>query len=187
MESTYMNITRSQSSGMEFVVKNNLFKLLNLTSSVNLYYNSLDASTYVNPYNPAVVTTIPAQENFTWSGRVIANVILGRNTFGQITGDYSAPRLIAQGKQTASYAIDLGLRQTFLDRKLSLNVMVRDLLDTRRRSTITFGDGFYQKSESYFFGRMLGLTATYNFGNMKPKRTQQRRDEGGMMDMGMDD
>lgn len=185
MESTYMNITRSQSTGLELVVKNNLFKILNLTSSLNLYYNTLAASIYTSPYN--TVSQIPAQENFTWSGRVMGNIILGKTTFGQITADYSAPRLIAQGKQSSSYAIDLGIRQTFLDRKLSLNLMVRDLLDSRRRSSVTWGEGFYQQSESYFHGRMVGITATYNFGNMKPKRSEQRREDSGMMDMGMDD
>lgn len=185
MESTYMNITRSQSTGLELVVKNNLFKILNLTSSLNFYYNTLAASIYTSPYN--TVSQIPAQENFTWSGRVMGNIILGKTTFGQITADYSAPRLIAQGKQSSSYAIDLGIRQTFLDRKLSLNLMVRDLLDSRRRSSVTWGEGFYQQSESYFHGRMVGITATYNFGNMKPKRSEQRREDSGMMDMGMDD
>lgn len=187
LESTFMNVTQSQSTGLELVVKNNLFRILNLTSSLNFYYNLLEASTYTNPYNQAVVTTIPGQENFTWSGRVMGNIILGKNTFGQITADYSAPRLIAQGKQSSSYAIDLGLRQTFLDRNLSVNLMVRDLLDSRRRSSITWGTGFYQQSESYFHGRMVGVTATYNFGNMKPKRNEQRREDSGSMDMGMDD
>jgi len=78
----------------------------------------------------------------------------------------------------------LGLRQTLLERKLSLNFMVRDLFNTRRRSSVTWGDGFYQRSESYFYGRMVGLTATYNFGNMKPKKTQQSRDNGGGDEMG---
>lgn len=187
MESTYMNVTQAQSTGMELVVKNNLFRILNLTSSLNFYYNVMDPSTYTSPYNSALITTIPGQENFTWSGRVMGNIILGKNTFGQITGDYSAPRLIAQGKQTSSYSIDLGLRQTFLNRNLSVNLMVRDLLDSRRRSTITRGAGFYQLSESYFHGRMLGVTVSYNFGNMKPRKTEQRRDESGSMDMGMDD
>lgn len=189
MESTYMNITKSQSMGMEFVLKNNLFKILNLTSSLNLYYNKLDSSTYTNPYNTSIVTGIPGQENFSWSGRVMANVMLGKTTFGQITGEYSAPRLIAQGRETASYSIDLGLRQTFLNRALSVNLMVRDLLNTRRRSSVTWGTGFYQQSESYFFGRMVGLTATYNFGNMKPKKTNQQKDNnvgGGEMGFGED-
>lgn len=178
MESTFMNITQSQSTGAEFVVKNNLFRILNLTSSVNLYYNKMDAATYTNPYDALQVTTIPGQENFTWSARMMGNIILGKSTTAQITGYYSAPRLIAQGKETASYAVDLGVRQTFFNRALSVNLMVRDLLDTRRRSSVTWGEGFYQQSESYFHGRMIGLTATYNFGNMRPKKTQTRQQEG---------
>lgn len=184
LESTYMNVTKSANTGFELVVKNNLFKILNLTSSVNLYHSRLYASTYTSPYNQTVVKTIPEQENFSWSSRIIGNVILGKNTFGQITGEYSAPRLIAQGKETASYSVDLGLRQSLFDRKLSLNFMVRDLFNTRRRSSVTWGDGFYQRSESYFSGRMIGLTATYNFGNMKPKKTTQQRDNNGGGEMG---
>ncbi|MEA4984088.1 hypothetical protein SDC9_31314 [bioreactor metagenome] len=184
LESTYMNVTKSANTGFELVVKNNLFKILNLTSSVNLYYSKLYASTYISPYNNSITRNIPEQENFSWTGRVIGNVILGKNTFGQITGQYSAPRLIAQGKETASYSVDLGLRQTLFDRKLSLNFMIRDVLNTRRRSSVTWGDGFYQRSESYFSGRMIGLTATYNFGNMKPKKTEQQRDNSGGGEMG---
>ncbi len=186
LESTYMNVTKSANTGFELVVKNNLFKILNLTSSVNLYHSRLYASTYTSPYDQAVVKTIPEQENFSWSGRVIGNIVLGKNTYGQITGQYSAPRLIAQGKETASYSVDLGLRQSLFDRKLSLNFMVRDLFNTRRRSSVTWGDGFYQRSESYFSGRMIGLTVTYNFGNMKPKKTDMQRENngGGGEDMG---
>jgi hypothetical protein len=181
MESTYMNVSRSQSSGMEFVIKNNLFKILNLTSSFNLYYNKMDSARYYNPYNNAQSQLIPEQENFTWSARVLGNVILSKNTFAQFTAEYSAPRLIAQGRETASYAIDLGVRQMFLNRTLSVNLMVRDLLNSRKRNTITWGDGFYQTSESYFHGRMIGVIATYNFGNMKPKKSNKPQENQGEM------
>jgi outer membrane receptor protein involved in Fe transport len=186
MESTSMNVSKSTNTGVELVAKNRIFKIIQLTSSVNLYYNKMDAGSYTSLYDSTLVTLIPEQEMFTWSGRVMANIVLGKTTFAQVSGDYSAPRLIAQGKQSSSYAIDLGLRQTFFNRNLSLNFMVRDLLDSRRRSSITSGAGFYQTSESYFHGRMIGLTATYSFGNMKPKKTE-RRDNGQEMNMdGMD-
>jgi hypothetical protein len=64
---------------------------------------------------------------------------------------------------------------------LSVNLMARDILNTRRRNTIIEGDGFYQTSKSYFHGRMLGVVATYNFGNMKPKKVQQRQEGQGDM------
>ena len=93
----------------------------------------------------------------------------------------------AQGSQTASYAIDLGVRQTFLERSLRLNLMVRDLLNSRSRNSITYGNGFTQTINSYFSGRMIGLTATYNFGNMKPKKTDRKPESQDMnMDSGME-
>jgi hypothetical protein len=134
-----------------------------------------------------LITYIPEKELFSWNIKSMANVILGKNTFLQLTGDYSAPRLVAQGKESASWAVDLGLRQTFFDRNLSLNLMVRDVFNSRRRTTITSGTGFYQQSEMYMMGRMIGLTATYNFGNMKPKQNQNKKANNEMnMDGGMD-
>lgn len=187
MENTSMNVTKSNNTGLELVAKNRLFKIVNLTSSVNLYYNRMEEGSYTSIYDSNLTTIVPAQEMFSWTAKVMANIILSRTTFAQISADYSAPRLIAQGTQSSMYSIDLGLRQTFFDRNLSLNFMVRDLLDSRRRSTITSGAGFYQSSESYFHGRMIGLTATYNFGNMKPKKTERRDNSQEMnMDGGMD-
>jgi hypothetical protein len=187
MENTTMNVSKSSNIGLELVAKNRFFKIINLTSSLNLYYNRLDSSSYISIYNPAIVTAIPEKELFSWNIRSMANIILGKNTFLQLSGDYSAPRLIAQGKETASYAFDLGLRQTLMNKNLSLNLMVRDIFNTRRRSTTINGAGFYQKSESYMMGRMIGLTATYNFGNMKPKQTETKKNSTEMnMDGGMD-
>jgi len=187
MESTTMNLTKSSNLGLEFVAKNRLFKILNLTSTLNLYYNKIDASSYASIYNPALITNIPEKELFSWNVKSMANVILSKSTFLQITGDYSAPRLIAQGKESASYAVDLGLRQTLMNKNLSLNLMVRDVFNTRKRTTITYGDGFYQQSQMYFMGRMIGLTATYNFGNMKPKQTDKKTSTDMNMGGGMDD
>ena len=183
LENTWMNVSKSNSTGLELVAKNRLFKIVNLTSSLNFYYSTMDEDSITSIYNPALTAVIPAQEMFSWSGRVMANLMLGKTTSAQITGDYSSPRLVAQGRQTASYSIDLGVRQTFLNRNLSLNLMVRDLLNSRSRNSITYGNGFYQVNNSYFHGRMIGLTATYNFGNMKPKRTERRQES---QEMNMD-
>lgn len=183
LENTWMNVSKSNNTGLELVAKNRLFKIMNLTSSLNFYYSTMDEDSITSIYNPALTAVIPAQEMFSWSGRVMANLMLGKTTSAQITGDYSSPRLVAQGRQTASYSIDLGVRQTFLNRNLSLNLMVRDLLNSRSRNSITYGNGFYQINNSYFHGRMIGLTATYNFGNMKPKRTERRQES---QDVNMD-
>ena len=188
MESTYMNLAKRESAGLELVAKNQLFKILNLTSSVNLDYEKLHASTYTNPYNTSITTSIPAQSDFSWSANIMANFMLSKTFSGQITGEYSAPTLIAQGYESPEYQVNLGLRKTFLDRKLSLSLMANDIFNFNKERTVTWGTGFYQYSESYFHRRMIGLTATYNFGNMKPKMSQKKTQGSSdmMMDGGME-
>ncbi|MHB9056822.1 MAG: TonB-dependent receptor [Paludibacteraceae bacterium] len=173
METTFMNLTKEHDLGLELVAKDRLFKILNLTTSLNMYYNKLDASVYTNELYPDVRVVIPAQENFSWESRILANIMFSSTFSGQVTGQYRSEQLTPQGKRLANYSMDLGLRKTFFDKKLSVNFNVRDLFNSRKFRTITNGEGFYQYSEMQRMGRMFGLTLSYNFGNMKPKPAER--------------
>ena len=75
MKSTFENIAKTQSAGTELILKNNLFRMIDLTSTLNFYYNKLDGFSYL----PAGATTPvvgEADEDFSWSARIIANVML---------------------------------------------------------------------------------------------------------------
>ena len=175
MESTFLNVSNSQNTGLELISKNKLFKILNLTTSFNLYYSKLDSATYINPYDAAITTPIPGQHNLSWTGSMLANIMLSKTFSGQITARYASPQIISQGLKQDKYSIDLGLRQTFLDRTLSVNLNVRDLLNSNKDRSTTSGAGFSQSSASYFHTRMVNLSVSYNFGNTKPKRTEERK------------
>ncbi|MDP4238599.1 MAG: TonB-dependent receptor [Bacteroidota bacterium] len=181
MQSTYLNIANSQNTGLELISKNRVFRILNLTSTLNLYYSKLDSATFVSPYDQRVF--VPGQSNFSWSANVMANFMLSKTFSGQITGNYSSPQLIAQGTQNAKYTVDLGVRQTFMNRNLSLSLNVRDLFNSDRGNQTTSGSGFTQTTTSYFHGRMYGLTLSYNFGNMKPKQTEKKKEASPDMNM----
>ena len=127
---------------------------------------------------------LPELESFSWDARVMANMMFSPTFSGQVTGNYRSSELLAQGERYARYSVDAGLRKTFFDRKLSLNLNVRDIFNTRGFKGTTWGEGFYQYSENQRRGRMFGLTMTYNFGNMKPKQVERPRSEG--MDDGND-
>ncbi|MFA6580717.1 MAG: outer membrane beta-barrel family protein [Paludibacter sp.] len=184
IESTYLNVAKSQNTGLELISKNRLFRILSLTSSLNMYYSKLDSATFIDPYNNQTIG-IKGSSNLSWSANILANFMLSKTFSGQITGEYESPELVAQGTQDANFSIDLGFRKTFLDRKLSLSLNVRDLLNSdRHRSTIS-GVGFTQKTENYFHGRMFGISLSYNFGNMKPKQTEMKK-QGDSPDINMD-
>jgi hypothetical protein len=173
MESTFMNVTRSSDAGLELVSRNRFFKILNLTSSLNFYYRKVNEATYKNPLNN-LEEFIPYSEGFSWNGRMMANLLFSPTFSGQVTGNYSSPRVMAQGEQKARYSVDLGLRKSFFNRKLNVNLMVRDLFNSRNNKSTTYGNGFERYNESRWMSRMYGVTLTYNFGNMNPKPASRR-------------
>ena len=189
LNSTFFNLTKQQNSGVELVAKNRIFRIINLTSSVNMYYNKLNAAVY-NP-SPDINVKIDGQENFSWDAKMIANLMLSRTFSAQLTGQYIAPQIIPQGKMFEMYSVDFGLRKTFFDRNLTLALTGRDIFNTRKTRTTTSGVGFVQNYETIMAfrmggGRMIGLNVTYAFGNMKPKKQDQNRNPNQEMNMGDD-
>lgn len=181
MYSTYENVAQSQSAGMELVAKNKLFRFLDLTSTVNLFYYKLDGFSF-RPNGSESVITGEDDENFSWNARVIANMALPAAVSLQLTGNYNARQVVAQGYRRANYSLDAGLRRSFFDRKLSVSVNARDILASRKWKTVTSGIGFRQSSENWWGGRYVGFTLTYNFGNMSRnngKGQRQQFDDGG--------
>ncbi len=174
MNTTQDNITKSVSSGTEIVVKNNFFKILEMTTTVNLYYYKLDGFSYL-PKGTTSYITDDGSEDFSWNGRMIANFKFPKSYSLQLTGNYDARQIIAQGYRKAGYSMDAGLRKSF--NKISISATARDLFNSRRRKAVTYGTGFYQNSERWWGGRWCGLTVTYSFGNMKGKKPNKEQQQ----------
>jgi outer membrane receptor protein involved in Fe transport len=184
MKSTFENIAKNSSSGTEFVVKNKLLRIIDLTTTLNLYYYKLDGFSYL-PENITVPVVGDAQEDFSWDAKMIASFMLPKSFSLQLTGDYHAKQIIAQGYRKANYSFDAGIRKTF--NKFSASINARDILDSRKWHTVTSGTGFIKDSKNWRGGRLVGLTVTYNFGNMNPKRQERKQDQennGGGYDEG---
>ena len=184
MKNTYINVSKGQDLGVEVVAKNRLFKdILQLTTSANLYWNTISAAEYHSFVNGEKIdVALPAQSTLAWSARINAQFMFTKTFSGQISARYRSPRVVAQGSTTHSYSIDLGLRKTFLDRRLILAFNVRDILDSRARRNTTWGDGFWQKSENRWHSRTVSLTLTYNFGTNQNKK---KGPDGNMDNMDM--
>lgn len=184
MYTTSENVAKSQGSGLEIVGKDKLFKILDLTTTVNLYYSKLDGFSYL-PQGAETPVIGDTDESFAWNVRMIANLSLPWGVSLQGTGNYNSKQLMAQGHREPNYSVDLGLRKSFLSDKLTLSINARDLLDSRKFRTVTAGDGFWQDSENWRGGRRVGFTLTYNFGNMNKKKdkSKSRSEEPDMFDM----
>lgn len=179
---TSENVASTQSAGLEIVGKNKLFRFLDLTTTVNLFYYKLDAFKYI--INNQTITG-ESDENFSWNARMTASCILPWGITMQLTGRYNAKRIVAQGFREPNYSLDLGLRKMF-NKNWSVSVNARDLLDSRGWHNVTENDSFWRESKNSRGGRQFGITVTYSFGNMKaqmPKRKQQEMPSSGYDDM----
>lgn len=114
------------------------------------------------------------------------NFLIPYGMSAQLTGQYRSPNLVAQGKSSDQYSIDFGFRKSFLDHKLNLALSIRDILNSRKWASTTWGDNFWQYSEHMPHGTNFKLTLTYNFGNGGDKKMKKRQggqtggmDEGG--------
>ncbi len=177
MNSTYMNVTRSQSAGLEMVYKISPIKWLDLTASGNLYYYSLMGNNFQTLEGQMI--NIPANENLSWSARLMANVMFTKTFSGQITGNYRSAQAVSQGTNRQMYTVDLGLRKTFLDRRLSLSLSVRDVLNSRRQISETEAPDFYQYEKNQPFSPTFRLSVSWNFGKADRKQRDNSNRERG--------
>lgn len=174
MMSTHANVAKTQSAGVEFIVKNSLFGFLDLTSTLNLYYNSISGFSYL-PAGAQEPVTGEADDDFSWNGRIVANAALPYDITMQVTGNYNSRQIISQGYTKPNGSVDIGFRKSFLNRALHLTLNGRDIFETRRRVTVTSGAGFHQENMFRVSGRTIGLTLTYSFGNMNGDRNNDRQ------------
>lgn len=182
MYQTNMNVARSLSTGLEMVLKNKLFRILDITTTANAYYYKLDGFSY--DIDGQTVTG-DGNSNFTWNARMQASIILPYDISFQATGRYRSREVITQGYRKANYGMDLGLRKSFLNKALTLSVNCRDVFNSRKWETFTSNETFSRHQVNKRHSRNVNFTLTYNFGNMRAKRPKMNRDENDMQDSQM--
>jgi outer membrane receptor protein involved in Fe transport len=173
------NATHSTASGMELVAKDKFFKNIETTTTLNLYQESMEGFTYRDEY-------YQGSDAFSWNVRMNGQWMLPKNFTGQVSGSYSAPRIVAQGKTKAAYSVDLGLRKSLMDRKFMVSLNVQDLFNSSKKESILQGSSFRQESSNQFHGRTLRLNVTWNFGNLKPKEKPDKENKRQDSSEGMD-
>lgn len=177
MYQTHFNVAKSTSTGLELTAKNKLGRILDITTSANFYYYKINGYDF---HIDGQTISGAGDHNFTWNARMQASLMLPYDISFQVTGRYRARQVIAQGYRKAGYHMDLGLRKNFLNKKLTLAINCRDLLDSRHWKNYQESETFTRHQENWRNGRTVRFTLTWNFGNnMSKKRPMQRPGQEG--------
>lgn len=169
-QSTF-NVAKSTSTGLELTAKNKLFRILDLSTNANFYYYKLDGYSF---HIDGQDIRGDGNHSFSWNLRMQASLMLPWDVSFQATARFRGREAIAQGHRNASGSLDLGLRKNLLNKRFTISLNVRDLLNTRRMENYTSSDTFWRHQKNWRNSRFFGITLSYNFGNTKPKKQQRR-------------
>src|SRR5690606_33163575 len=96
-----------------------------------------------------------SSDTYSMSARITSKMTLFGVLDYQISGRYSAPREDTQGRRDAYYMIDMGLSKDVLNKKGTITLNVRDVLNSRKYSSETFGNGFHRDFEFRWSARQV--------------------------------
>jgi outer membrane receptor protein involved in Fe transport len=164
--STHANIGRDLAIGSEIMANINIFKWWNFNASGNVYYYEIISDEYNN------------NNTVTWRGRINNTFRIPKsNTVIQFGGHYSAPSITSQGKRYGSFMANLGVRQDFMDKKLSVSFNLRDLFRTGKWKNETLTDQLYSYSVSYRKSPSFNISLTYRINDFKVRKEKSENME----------
>ena len=180
MYMTSENVAKRQNMGIEVIGKNSLWRVLDLTTTVNAYYSKLDDYSYIIEGQNI---SGKGEEAFSWDARLLASVMLPYDLSLQVTGNYRSRGAITQGHRRPNAGLDLGIRKTFFNKTFALAINWRDVFDSQHWENYTSSDTFWRHQKNWR-KRGINIQLTWNFGNMGTKKRADGDDgQGGNDDL----
>jgi len=168
-----INLSSEQRIGAEAGVLYNPAKWLRLNGSFNYFqfeksgqYNDIDYGS----------------KNNSWFARFSSKVSLPAKIDWQTNAFYRGKQENSQTKSDGILSIDMALSKDLFKDKATLTLNVSDLLNSRKRNSITTTDRFIQNSEFQWRERQITLSLMYRFNQKKEnnrRRSEGNGDEGG--------
>lgn len=165
--SQFINIAKTQASGLEIISRADIAKGFNVTANVNVFYNRFFGN---EEYN------LKSNDGYNWNTNLSSNFQLPYNLSGQINMHYMGPRITAQGRGKEMFGLDAALRLEMLKKKASLSFNMRDVFNTRKWGMITQTDQLVAEFQRRMQGRQATLTFSYRFGQSDLPQRNRRND-----------
>ena len=148
-----VNLGNRNSYGVELNFQYDLTDWWKFNSDFNLYTSRTEGSYEGTDYGVDLTA---------WSGRAASTLDLTERLQSQISFDYNAPRNTPQGRDLATYALDVGLSLKVFSGKGDLTLSGRDLFNTRVQRTIIEQQNYTSTSDfQWRQARQIVLSLVY--------------------------
>jgi outer membrane receptor protein involved in Fe transport len=173
LETTIDNLNHDQSAGIDFSGTWTLLKIINLNFSLSGFYSQIDASD---------IGYSSTKSAFAWNSKLNASVNITKTTLFQVNTQYRSKALTAQGMRQPTWFMNLGFRQDFWKKKISVLLTVSDLFNSMAWKNSIDTPVLIQESTRRRDARVFYAGLVFNFG-VNGKKTKDVKLE---YDNGMD-
>ncbi len=168
-----LNMSKSESYGLEFTLNSQPIKPLRLMGTFSYYKISVFGNNDGNDLSNSV---------FSYNARLNASLFLPKEWSLQINGMFNGPSVMAQATRSAFYTVDAAIKKEFWNRKASLSVRMSDIFNTMKFQVKT--DDLNLKAIMEFKRQTQILYVTFAYKINEGVKQRQRQQE--MMNMEMD-
>ena len=160
------NFGISDDYGVELVASLDIFKWWNINGSINFF-----KSNTVGDWNNRHYTT----DSYNTFARLVTKFRIKNVCDLQITGRYMGPREEPLGYRDANYWCDFAASRDVLNKNATISLNIRDVFGSRQHGGESWGDNFWQYSESTWSTTSITLNFNYRINQQQ----QKRRPSGG--------
>ena len=164
-----INLSTNQRIGFEAGVLYNPVKWLRLNGSFNFF--QFETEGFFNDVDYG-------NKDTSWFARFSSKVSLPSKIEWQTNASYRGPRNNSQTESEGIFSLNLALSKDVLKDNGTIGFNVRDLLNSRKRKSLTEADSFTSYSEFQWRERSFTLSFTYRL-NQKKQRERPERNGGG--------
>jgi ferric enterobactin receptor len=184
---TYINANSSYRAGAEFTAQNTITKWWNTSTDINIYNSKINTDNVTGTSQDAITS---------WFGKFNSSFKLPSNFSLQLSAMYQAktnlpvnsnqggpggggpggpggggpPGMIAQsssqGYINPFYSVDLAVKKTMLNNKVSVTLSVNDIFRSRKQDQFSYSNYFTQEYNRIRDPQMIRLNFAYSFGKI---------------------
>ncbi len=159
-----VNLGTTDAFGVEFSGSYELVKWWDLRGSFNFYRQIIEGEYAGVTYG---------SDALAWSTRLNSKWNIKKKVNLQASFNYNAPQQSPQGETKARYSLDTGFSFDMLKGNGTVSFNVKDVFNTRKRRSISYGENFVSESEHQWRSRYLRVSLTYRI-NQKKKKGEER-------------
>lgn len=155
------NFGISDDYGVELVASLDIFKWWNINGSINFF-----KSNTVGDWNNRHYTT----DSYNTFARLVTKFRIKNVCDLQITGRYMGPREEPLGYRDANYWCDFAASRDVFNKNATISLNIRDVFGSRQHGGESWGDNFWQYSESTWSTTSVTLNFNYRINQQQNKR-----------------